>query len=145
MKLLLQRVQSASVVVDTITVGAIAQGILVMVGFEPTDTHDTLLKALHKLLRLRLFADAQGRMNLDVSAAKGGLLLVSQFTLAADTSKGQRPGFSSAAPPEQAAELYAQWVKMVSAQHPVVASGRFGANMQVHLVNDGPVTFWLEF
>ncbi len=145
MKLVLQRVQSARVTVAGITVGEIDAGLLVLVGFEPTDTELTLQQGLQKLLKLRLFADDQGRMNWDLAAVNGGLLLVSQFTLAADTQKGHRPGFSTAAPPEQAAQLFQQFVTLAQQQHPQVATGEFGAEMQVHLINDGPVTFVLEF
>jgi D-tyrosyl-tRNA(Tyr) deacylase len=144
-KLLLQRVQSAAVTVAGVTQGEIGPGILVLVGFEPNDTQQTLQQGLQKVLKLRMFADAQGRMNLDVGQVAGGLLMVSQFTLAADTHKGHRPGFSTAASPEQAAELFDQWVALAQQHYPKVATGLFGADMQVHLVNDGPVTFWLEF
>jgi len=144
-KLLLQRVRSASVEVNAVSVAEIGHGILVLVGFEPSDTLQTLEQGLQKLLKLRMFSDEQGRMNLAVGAVAGSLLMVSQFTLAADTQKGHRPGFSKAAPPAQAAELFAQCVALARQSYPHVAAGQFGADMQVHLVNDGPVTFWLEF
>lgn len=145
MKLVLQRVQSARVEVAGATVGEIDAGLLVLVGFEPTDTEKTLHQGLQKLLKIRLFADDQGRMNCDLAAVQGGLLLVSQFTLAADTRKGHRPGFSTAAAPPQAAGLFRDFVALARQHHPIVATGAFGADMQVHLINDGPVTFILEF
>ncbi|WP_339844147.1 D-aminoacyl-tRNA deacylase [uncultured Halopseudomonas sp.] len=144
MKVLLQRVSSARVEVADEVVGAIAQGLLVLVGVEPEDSQASADKMLKRLLDYRVFNDPQGRMNLSLRDIDGGLLLVSQFTLAADTRKGRRPGFSTAAPPEQAAALFDYLLERARTQHSVVASGRFGADMQVHLVNDGPVTFLLE-
>tara|TARA_R110001599_G_scaffold136296_1_gene314681 strand:+ start:23139 stop:23576 length:438 start_codon:yes stop_codon:yes gene_type:complete len=143
-KVLLQRVSSARVEVADEVVGAIAQGLLVLVGVEPEDSQASADKMLKRLLDYRVFNDPQGRMNLSLRDIDGGLLLVSQFTLAADTRKGRRPGFSTAAPPEQAAALFDYLLERARTQHSVVASGRFGADMQVHLVNDGPVTFLLE-
>ncbi|MGY8828263.1 MAG: D-aminoacyl-tRNA deacylase, partial [Pseudomonadales bacterium] len=114
------------------------------VGVEPQDTPASVAKILHKLLNYRVFSDAAGKMNLSLSDSGGGLLLVSQFTLAADTKSGLRPSFSSAAPPALGAELFDLLVTQARGKHPQVATGQFGADMQVHLVNDGPVTFLLE-
>jgi D-tyrosyl-tRNA(Tyr) deacylase len=125
-------------------VGAIDQGLLALVGVEPQDSPASVEKILHKLLNYRVFSDAAGKMNLSLSDVGGGLLLVSQFTLAADTKSGLRPSFSSAAPPALGAELFALLVAQARAKHPQVATGQFGADMQVHLINDGPVTFLLE-
>ncbi|WP_285276568.1 D-aminoacyl-tRNA deacylase [Halopseudomonas bauzanensis] len=144
MKGLLQRVSQARVEVAGEIVGAIDQGLLVLVGVEPQDDRASADRLLHKLLNYRVFSDAEGRMNCSVQDVQGGLLLVSQFTLAADTRKGLRPGFSTAAPPQQAAELFDYLVRQAREQWPQVATGRFGADMQVHLVNDGPVTLLLE-
>jgi D-tyrosyl-tRNA(Tyr) deacylase len=144
MKGLLQRVRNARVEVDGQTVGAIDQGLLVLVGVEPQDTRASADKLLHKLLNYRVFSDADGKMNLSLKEVQGGLLLVSQFTLAADTRSGLRPGFSSAAPPALGRELFDYLLAQAKSGHSVVESGRFGADMQVHLVNDGPVTFLLE-
>ncbi|MET1081172.1 MAG: D-aminoacyl-tRNA deacylase [Pseudomonas sp.] len=144
MKGLIQRVSQARVEVAGETVGAIAQGLLVLVGVEPQDSPARVDKLLHKLLNYRVFADAQGKMNLSLRDVGGGLLLVSQFTLAADTKSGLRPSFSSAATPALGAELFELLVERARRAHPQVATGRFGADMQVHLVNDGPVTFLLD-
>ena len=144
MKLLIQRVSEARVEVEGEVVGCIDQGLLALVGIEPQDDQASIGRALHKLLGYRVFSDEAGKMNRSLTDMQGGLLLVSQFTLAADTKSGMRPSFSSAAPPVQGAALFDGLVEMAKAQHPQVATGRFGANMQVHLVNDGPVTFLLE-
>ena len=144
MKLLIQRVRGARVEVAGEIVGAIDQGLLALVGIEPQDDAATLAKGLQRLLNYRVFSDAAGKMNLSLKGVNGGLLLVSQFTLAADTKSGLRPSFSSAAPPAQGLALFEQLVALAREQHPQVATGRFGADMQVHLVNDGPVTFLLE-
>ena len=144
MKLLIQRVSGARVEVEGEVVGSIDQGLLALVGIEPQDDQTSLSRALHKLLNYRVFSDEAGKMNRSLTDMQGGLLLVSQFTLAADTKSGMRPSFSSAAPPAQGAALFDGLVELARAQHPQVATGRFGANMQVHLVNDGPVTFLLE-
>ncbi len=144
MRGLIQRVSSASVVVGGETVGAIERGILLLLGVERDDDQAALEKLLHKLLNYRIFADADGKMNLSVSDIAGGILVVSQFTLAADTRKGLRPGFSTAAAPERAEALYNRFVSDLRQQHPRVATGIFAADMQVSLVNDGPVTFLLE-
>lgn len=144
MKGLLQRVAGARVEVGGEVVGAIDQGLLVLIGIEPQDTQASAEKLLHKLLNYRVFSDSDGKMNLSLRDVAGGLLLVSQFTLAADTRSGMRPSFSRAAPPALGAELFDYLLRQAEAAHPNVASGRFGADMQVHLVNDGPVTFLLE-
>ncbi len=144
MKALIQRVRAARVDVAGDVVGSIDQGLLALVGVEPQDTPASVEKILHKLLNYRVFSDAAGKMNLSLSDIGGGLLLVSQFTLAADTKSGLRPSFSSAAPPALGAELFDLLVTQARANHPQVATGQFGADMQVHLVNDGPVTFLLE-
>ena len=144
MKGLLQRVSQARVEVDGEIIGAIDQGLLVLVGVEPQDDRASADRLLHKLLNYRVFADADGRMNCSVQDVQGGLLLVSQFTLAADTRKGLRPGFSTAAPPQQAEELFDYLLARARTAWPQVATGQFGADMQVHLVNDGPVTILLE-
>ncbi|UTW09579.1 D-aminoacyl-tRNA deacylase [Pseudomonas benzenivorans] len=144
MKALIQRVRGARVEVASEIVGAVDQGLLALVGVEPQDSPETVAKLLHKLLNYRVFSDAEGKMNLSLADVGGGLLLVSQFTLAADTRSGLRPSFSSAAPPAQGAALFELLVEQARARHPQVATGRFGADMQVHLVNDGPVTFLLE-
>ena len=144
MKALIQRVRGARVEVAGDVVGAIDQGLLALVGVEPQDTPASVEKILHKLLNYRVFSDAAGKMNLSLSDVGGGLLLVSQFTLAADTKSGLRPSFSSAAPPALGAELFDLLVAQARAKHPQVATGQFGADMQVHLVNDGPVPFLLE-
>jgi D-tyrosyl-tRNA(Tyr) deacylase len=144
MKGLLQRVSAARVEVEGEVVGAIDQGLLVLVGVEPQDSEASADKLLHKLVNYRVFPDAEGKMNLSLGAVGGGLLLVSQFTLAADTNSGLRPSFSTAAAPARGEELFDYLVRQARLKHPQVATGRFGANMQVHLVNDGPVTFLLQ-
>lgn len=144
MKTLIQRVSHASVVVNGETVGAIGQGLLVFVGIEREDKQDTLERMAAKVLAYRVFADTEGKMNLSVKDVAGGVLAISQFTLAADTKKGLRPGFSSAAAPDIAETLYNQFVDLLKTQHSDVATGRFGADMKVSLLNDGPVTFMLE-
>ncbi|MCP3750143.1 MULTISPECIES: D-aminoacyl-tRNA deacylase [unclassified Pseudomonas] len=144
MKGLLQRVRGARVDVEGKTVGAIDQGLLVLVAVEPGDTRAHADKLLHKLLNYRVFSDPQGKMNLSLKDIGGGLLLVSQFTLAADTQNGLRPSFSTAAAPALGAELFDYLLAQAQTQHATVASGQFGADMQVHLVNDGPVTFMLQ-
>ena len=141
---LLQRVSRASVSVEGAETGAIGRGLLVLLGVEKGDTEVQADRLLERLLAYRVFPDAEGRMNLDVKAVQGGLLLVPQFTLAADTRKGNRPSFASAAPPEEGARLFAYIGEQARALHPAVAFGRFGADMQVALVNEGPVTFWLQ-
>ena len=141
---LLQRVSDARVVIAGETVGQIGAGLLVLVCAEPDDTEAVGQKLLTKILKLRIFSDDQGKMNRSVQDVGGGLLIVSQFTLAADTKSGNRPGFTGAAAPALGEALYNQFVAAARAQHPQVATGRFGADMQVHLVNDGPVTIPLR-
>ena len=141
---LLQRAASARVEVDGAAVGEIGRGLLVLVGVERGDTEAEARRLLERLLGYRVFPDSQGRMNLSVRDVGGGLLLVPQFTLAADTAKGTRASFTPAASPEEGQRLFAWLVELARASHAPVASGRFGADMQVALVNDGPVTFWLR-
>nr|WP_272887578.1 D-aminoacyl-tRNA deacylase [Stutzerimonas stutzeri] len=141
---MIQRVSQARVEVAGEVVGAIDQGLLVLVGVEHEDDQARADKLLHKLLNYRVFGDDAGKMNLSLKDIGGGLLLVSQFTLVADTRSGLRPSFSSAAPPAKGEALYEYLLTQARQQHPHVACGRFGAEMQVHLVNDGPVTFLLE-
>ena len=141
---LLQRVSQARVDIAGETVGQIGAGLLVLVCAEPADTEAVAQKLLAKILKLRIFADEAGKMNRSVQDEGGGLLIVSQFTLAADTSGGNRPGFTGAAPPALGEALYDRFVGLARAQHPQVATGRFGADMQVHLVNDGPVTILMR-
>jgi D-aminoacyl-tRNA deacylase len=141
---LLQRVSRASVEVQSDVVGAIDRGILALVCAEPGDTDQSAQRLLERLLGYRVFPDSADRMNLSLKDIGGGLLLVPQFTLAADTGKGMRPGFSTAAAPDIAAALFDRLVASARALHSPVACGRFGAHMHVSLVNDGPVTFWLR-
>jgi D-tyrosyl-tRNA(Tyr) deacylase len=141
---LLQRVRHARVTVAGACVGEIERGLLVLVGVQKGDDAARADKLLHRLLGYRVFPDAEDKMNLSLTDVGGGLLLVSQFTLAADTHKGMRPSFSAAAPPADGERLFDYLVQQARAAHAPVASGRFGADMQVELVNDGPVTFWLE-
>ncbi len=143
MKALIQRVASANVVVEGNTVGAINQGLLVFIGVEKNDTLIEADKMIGKLLSYRVFTDSEGKMNLSVGDVAGGVLLISQFTLAADTKSGTRPGFSTAKNPVEAERLYDYMVECFKIKHNEVASGVFGADMQVSLVNDGPVTFLL--
>ena len=135
-----QRVREAKVVVAGETIGAIAQGLLVLVCAERGDAEAQADKLLAKLLKLRIFSDEAGKMNRSVQDVAGGLLLVSQFTLAADTSGGNRPSFTNAAPPDEGRRLYDYFVQQARTAHPMVQTGEFAADMQVHLVNDGPVT-----
>ena len=144
MKALIQRVRSASVTVDGETVGDIDRGLLVFLGVEKPDTQIIAQKLLNKILRYRIFNDAAGHMNRDVAQIGGSLLIVSQFTLAADTKRGNRPGFSRAAPPELGRQLYETFAKALADLGPRVETGRFGADMQVNLINDGPVTIWID-
>ena len=141
---LLQRVNEAAVSVDGRTIGRIGRGILVLVGVQRGDDEPRAGRLLERLLGYRVFPDAEGRMNRSVRDISGGLLLVPQFTLAADTRKGTRASFTPAAPPDEGRRLFELLVTRARAAHPVVATGEFGADMQVSLVNDGPVTFWLE-
>ena len=141
---LIQRVSAASVSVDQHVVGEINQGILLFLGVQKGDSVLEADRLLQKILNYRLFSDSTEKMNLSLSNIRGGLLVVSQFTLAADTKKGLRPSFSSAAPPEIAEQLYDYFLSQASAHHASVQSGQFGANMQVSLCNDGPVSFMLH-
>jgi D-aminoacyl-tRNA deacylase len=141
---LIQRVNTARVEVDGEVVGAIDRGTLALVAVQPGDAEAQVERTLQRLLGYRIFADEQGRMNRSLSDIQGGLLLVSQFTLAADTRSGMRAGFTTAATPEEGTRWFSRLVELAQARHTPVACGRFGANMQVYLVNDGPVTFWLE-
>lgn len=144
MKLLIQRAKQASVTVAGEVIGAIDHGQMVLVGIEKADTEADLQRLADKLLKYRMFSDEEGKMNLNVKQVEGGVLLVSQFTLAAETKKGLRPGFSTAAVPAEAERLFNVFVDMVRKQHDKVATGKFGADMQVALINDGPVTFMLD-
>ena len=141
---LIQRVTEARVVVAGEVVGAIDRGLLVLVAVGQGDTEARADRLLERVRGYRVFPDAEGRMNLSVADVGGGLLLVSQFTLAADTRKGMRPSFSSAAPPDEGRRLFEHLVAWARDVHAPVATGLFGADMQVALVNDGPVTFWLS-
>lgn len=141
---LIQRVARASVRVDARITGEIGHGLLALIAVQRGDTEDEADRLLERLLSYRVFDDSAGRMNLSLRDIRGGLLVVSQFTLAADTRKGNRPGFSPAAAPEQGRRLFDHFVSRARSEHSPVATGEFGARMQVELVNDGPVTFWLE-
>ena len=141
---LIQRVSEASVKVDGHIVGQAGRGLLVLVGVEKHDDKTTAKRLLERLLGYRVFPDAEGKMNLSLTDIGGDLLLVPQFTLAADTQKGTRPSFSSAAAPEPGASLFEYFVAQARETHPRVATGVFGADMKVSLINDGPVTFWLQ-
>ena len=140
----LQRVRQARVEVEGKVVGQIGAGLVVLVCAERGDTEAEAARLLAKVLRLRIFSDGAGKMNLSVQDVAGGLLIVSQFTLAADTSGGNRPSFTGAAAPDEGRRLYDYFVAKARAAHPVVATGEFAADMQVHLVNDGPVTIPLR-
>jgi D-tyrosyl-tRNA(Tyr) deacylase len=141
---LLQRVSAAQVHVDGELIGAIGRGLLVLVGIERGDGEAQADRLLDRLLGYRVFPDAGGKMNLSVRDVAGGVLLVPQFTLAADTRKGTRPSFTPAAAPEDGARLFEYLLELAHRQYPIVVGGRFGADMQVSLTNDGPVTFWLQ-
>lgn len=141
---LIQRVTHARVEVEGAVVGQIGPGLLALVGIEPGDDAGQVTRMRERLLGYRVFDDAAGRMNRALAQTGGGLLLVSQFTLAADTRSGMRPGFSTAAAPAQAEALFGALVQECRNHHPAVETGRFGANMAVHLLNDGPVTFLLR-
>lgn len=141
---LIQRVNHASVTIAGETHAAIGKGILALIGIEKNDTRQTADRMLERILAYRIFADAEGKMNLSLRDVGGGLLLVSQFTLAADTRRGLRPGFSSAKHPAEAELLFSHLVDQARASHDDVATGQFGAEMKVALENDGPVTFQLQ-
>ncbi|MET3181441.1 D-tyrosyl-tRNA(Tyr) deacylase [Variovorax gossypii] len=144
MKAVLQRVANARVDISGRTVGAIDAGLLVLLCAERGDVDALADRMLAKILKLRIFADEAGKMNRSVQDIGGGLLVVSQFTLAADASAGNRPSFTQAAPPDEGRRLYEYFVAQARTAHPVVATGEFGADMQVHLLNDGPVTIPLQ-
>ncbi|MBM4227172.1 MAG: D-tyrosyl-tRNA(Tyr) deacylase [Gammaproteobacteria bacterium] len=141
---LLQRVTEARVTVAGEIIGSIGPGVLAFIAVQPQDDEASARRLIERILGYRMFADETGRMNRALREVEGGLLLVPQFTLAADTRKGTRASFTSAAPPAQGEQLFATCVSLASAQHAQVQTGRFGADMQVALINDGPVTFWLE-
>ncbi|BBD78831.1 D-aminoacyl-tRNA deacylase [Aerosticca soli] len=141
---LIQRVTQAHVEVAGEVVGRIGLGLLALVAVQPDDGERQTRRMLERLLGYRVFADETGRMNRSLTDIGGGLLLVSQFTLAADTRSGLRPSFTSAAPPEHGRHWFERLAELARATHAPVETGRFGAHMQVHLINDGPVTFWLE-
>lgn len=141
---LLQRVSEASVVVEDTTIAAIGQGLLVLIGVQAEDDTAAAHRQLERLLNYRVFADEDGKMNRSLRDVRGGLLLVPQFTLAANTRKGRRPSFASAATPEHGEAVFSAMVAAARAQTLQVEAGRFGADMQVHLINDGPVTFILD-
>ena len=141
---LLQRVSQASIEVDSVVISSISRGLLVLVGVQREDTETAAGRLLERLLSYRVFADTEGRMNLSVRDIQGGLLLVPQFTLAADTRKGNRAGFSTAAEPARARQLFEFLLVQAQTRHAPVGGGQFGADMKVSLVNDGPVTFWIE-
>lgn len=141
---LIQRVATAHVMVAEQSVGRIEQGILALIGVERADTEIQADRLLERILTYRIFSDSAGKMNLSLRDIQGGLLLVPQFTLPADTRKGSRPSFTPAAPPQQGQQLFEYLYQRSQQSHPKVESGRFGADMQVHLINDGPVTFWLQ-
>lgn len=141
---LIQRVNEAAVRVDGEVIGQTGPGLLALIGVEPGDGSTQVERMAGRLLAYRVFGDADGKMNLSLADTAGGLLLVSQFTLAADTRSGNRPGFSTAAPPDEAERIFDQLVAVCRARHGGVETGRFGAHMEVSLVNDGPVTFLLR-
>lgn len=141
---LIQRVTGASVAVGGHTIARIGPGVLALVAAEPEDTDARARRLAERVVGYRIFADAEGRMNLSATAAGKAVLAVPQFTLAADTRRGNRPGFSTACPPERAKPLFETFVTALRGSHPSVETGRFGADMQVALINDGPVTFWLS-
>lgn len=141
---LIQRVSEASVTVDATTIGRIEQGMLLLLGVEKEDGQAQIDKLVKKVSQYRMFSDEQGKMNLNVQQAGGSVLVVSQFTLVADTQKGNRPGFSRGASPEVGKALYLQFVEALKATGIPVQTGEFGADMKVHLVNDGPVTFHFQ-
>ena len=141
---LIQRVTQAKVEVNHKMIGKIGPGLVVLTAFQPNDDSQNINKMVHKLLHYRLFADEEDKMNLNIQQVKGSLLLVPQFTLAADTQKGLRPSFSSSAKPNIATQLFDEFVDKMRDAPTLIETGKFGADMQVTLTNDGPVTFWLE-
>lgn len=141
---IVQRVTQASVEVAGETLGKIQQGMMVLCGFQPDDDEQSIQKMADKLLKFRIFADDDGKMNLNIQQIQGQFLLVPQFTLAAETTKGNRPSFHTSAPPQQAEIWFEDFVRRMNRLYPSCQTGKFGADMQVHLINDGPVTFRLE-
>ncbi len=141
---LIQRVTQAKVEVNQNIIGQIGPGLVALTAFQPNDNSQNINRMVHKLLHYRLFADKDDKMNLNVQQVNGSLLLIPQFTLAADTQKGLRPSFSSSAKPNIATLLFDEFVDQMRGARPLIETGEFGANMQVTLTNDGPVTFWLE-
>lgn len=141
---LIQRVTEARVVVNDKNIGEIQQGILAFIGIEKSDSNIEVTRLLDKILSYRIFADSDDKMNLSMQDIKGGLLIVPQFTLAADTKKGSRPSFSSAAAPELGESLFNEFITQAKAKYQNIETGQFGADMKISLINDGPVTFWLE-
>ncbi len=141
---LIQRVKHAKIVVENKTIGEIDQGILAFIGVEKNDAQPQADRLLERLLNYRMFADHEDKMNLSIQDIQGGLLLVPQFTLAADTQKGNRPSFTTAAPPEIGEQWFNYFKNQAKSKYYKVETGKFGADMQVHLINDGPVTFWLQ-
>lgn len=144
MKILIQRVTEACVAVSGNTVGAIDHGLLALIGFDQDDSQKSTERMLHRLLHYRVFEDSHDKMNLNIQDVEGGLLLVPQFTLTANTQKGHRPSFSTCMPPAQAKKQFDDLVQLAKTQYTRIETGEFGANMQVSLINDGPVTFLLE-
>jgi D-tyrosyl-tRNA(Tyr) deacylase len=144
MKIVLQRVSSASVKVDSKIVGSIEHGLLLLIGFSSADSEESILPTLEKIVKLRVFSDEEGKMNKSVLDVEGSMLLISQFTLYADTKKGNRPSFIEAARPEQAIPLYEFFITEMKKRIAKVETGIFGADMKVDLVNDGPVTIVFE-
>ncbi|MCW8901642.1 MAG: D-aminoacyl-tRNA deacylase [Gammaproteobacteria bacterium] len=141
---LIQRVSEAKVIVNNKNIGEIQQGVLAFIGVEKNDSEAEVTRLVDKVLSYRIFADSDDKMNLSVEDIKGGLLLVPQFTLAADTQKGCRPSFSSAAAPETGKRLFDEFVKQAKNKYQFIETGQFGADMKISLLNDGPVTFWLQ-
>jgi len=141
---LIQRVSEAKVVVNNKNIGEIKQGVLAFIGVEKNDNEEQVTRLLDKVLSYRIFADTDDKMNLSVQDIEGGLLLVPQFTLAADTQKGCRPSFSSAAPPALGEALFDKFVEQAKSKYKYIETGQFGADMKISLLNDGPVTFWLQ-
>jgi len=141
---LIQRVKNAKVVVENEAIGEINQGILALIGVEKNDAQPQADRLLERLLNYRMFADHEDKMNLSIQDIQGSLLLVPQFTLAADTQKGNRPSFTTAAPPEIGEQWFNYFKNQAKSKYYKVETGKFGADMQVHLINDGPVTFWLQ-
>ncbi len=141
---LIQRVKSSEVIINDKSIAKISQGILALIGIEKGDSEEQIPKLLHKIINYRIFADNDDKMNLSVKDITGGILLVPQFTLAANTQKGLRPSFSSSAPPDIAKKIFEQFIDQAKQQYDIIQTGQFGADMQVSLINDGPVTFMLQ-